>query len=383
MKKTRLIAGTMLFIISLFAHAKDNIHPEEYSWRMLQKAQTAFDQRDIGLALKYADTAKINRKKELTWSITTLEQAMKPVAVQKVGDNIDNVVSILKERDANDALAIIENILANFSKEYFDFSIQNLKNHIKKYSEYPEADFLIGKIYKLEGEYELSHTFLLQAWQNAHLLNIPDEKYDILYELASLAEIRGNRETYEKALLLIIAEDENYIQNSIETSVSRSIVKALKTGTDLNKFFLLYRNSSYFSMKAFFALADLYNKEQQSVENNDLNDKVLTMSSMGVVTAVSRIEDVLKTRKLEYTYTTFETLLKDIASYEDIVTWGIKYDVWKGFYIFALSVFKSGQSNFAQELLSVLAQYSPDEYWARTSKEQLFIIQNTQKVFVH
>lgn len=381
MKKICIFIITLFLISSLYTQSKDTLNPEEYSWRMLQKAQTAFDQKDFGLAFKLADAAKINRKREVDWSISTLEQAMKPVAVQKVGDNIDAVLTILQERDSHDAVTIIESNLSNLSKEYFDHSISNLKNHIRKYSEYPEADFLIGKIYELEGEYSLSKMFLLKAWENADLLSIPDEKYDFLYEMASLAELTGDKEEYEKSLLLIIAEDPNYLQNTSETGFSKSIVKAIKTGTDLDKFFLLYRNTSYFSMKAFFSLADFYTNEQsQSLVT--LNDKILTMSSMGVVTAISRIEDVIKTRKLEYTYTSFETLLSDVLLYEDIVTWGKKYDVWKGFYVFALAVFESGQTKFAENLLAILSKYSPDEYWAKASKERIFIIENSKKVLV-
>ena len=381
MKKISIMLLAVILITSLAAQSKESLDPEQYSWRMLQKAQTAFDQRDFGLAFKHADAAKINRKKEVEWAITTLEQAMKPVAVQKVGDNIDAVLDILKERDSHDAVSIIESNLANLSKEYFDYSMMNLKNHIIKYSEYPEADFLIGKIYELEGEYTLSKYFLLKAWENAELLAIPDEKYDFLYEMASLAELTGDQEEYEKSLLLIIAEDPNYLQNTSETGFSKSIVKAVKTGTDLDKFFLLYRNTSYFSMKAFFALANFYTNEQLK-QSISLNDKVLTMSSMGVVTAVSRIEDVIKERKLEYSYESFETLLQDISLYEDIVTWGKKYEVWKGFYVFALAVYESGQSDFAEHLLSILSKYSPDEYWARASKERLFLIENSKKVMV-
>lgn len=381
MKKLCTIFILIILAGLLTSQSRDSLNPEEYSWRMLQKAQTAFDQRDFGLAFKNADLAKINRIKEVQWSITTLEQALKPVAVQKVGDNIDAVLAILKERGSNEAVILIESILANLSKEYFNYSILNLKNHILKFTKYPEADFLIGKIYELEGEYTLSKQFLMKAWESSSILSVQDEKYDILYEMASLAELTGNQEEYEKALLLVIAEDPNYIKNAAESSFSKSIVRAIKTGTDLNKFFLLYRNTSYFSMKAFFALADFYSNEGKQ-NNLDLNDKVLAMSSMGVVTAISRIEDVLKTRKLEYSYTSFETLLQDTLFHTDIVDWGKKYDVWKGFYIFALAVYESGQTDFALSLLSKLSEYSPDDYWAKASKERIIIIENTQKVFV-
>ncbi len=381
MKKLCTIFILIILAGLLTSQSRDSLNPEEYSWRMLQKAQTAFDQRDFGLAFKNADLAKINRIKEVQWSITTLEQALKPVAVQKVGDNIDAVLAILKERGSNEAVILIESILANLSKEYFNYSILNLKNHILKFTKYPEADFLIGKIYELEGEYTLSKQFLMKAWESSSILSVQDEKYDILYEMASLAELTGDQEEYEKALLLVIAEDPNYIKNAAESSFSKSIVRAIKTGTDLNKFFLLYRNTSYFSMKAFFALADFYSNEGKQ-NNLDLNDKVLAMSSMGVVTAISRIEDVLKTRKLEYSYTSFETLLQDTLFHTDIVDWGKKYDVWKGFYIFALAVYESGQTDFALSLLSKLSEYSPDDYWAKASKERIIIIENTQKVFV-
>ncbi len=396
MKKYTVLIIFILLIVNLYAQSMETVNPEEYSWRMLQKAQTAYDQRDFGISFKYAQTAKVNRKKESDWALATLELAMKPVAVQKIGDDIDEVLAILKERDSHDAVLIIENILANLPKDYFNYSIENIKNYIKKFTEYPEADFLLGKIYGLEGEYTLSQSFLLKAWEHSDLLSIPEEKYDILYEIASLSLMTGNMEKYEKSLLLITADDPNYIQNTNETGFSKSLVRAIKTGTSLDKFFLLYRNSSYNSMKAFFYLADYYNSQIHNTGDSDalmqntsqdnrilLHDKVLTMSSMGVVSAVTRIEDVLKTRKLDYSYSSLEALLKDISEYEDIVTWGKKYDVWKGFYIFSLSVYDSGQTDFAEKLLSVLSQYCPDVYWSRASKEKLVSIQSTQKVLVH
>lgn len=376
MKKTICaLFFTLLIIFGICAQVVDYIDPENASWRMLQKAETAYDQKDFGLAFKYADTANINRKKETLWAISTLEQAMKPVSVQKVGDTIDAVLEILIERDAHDAVAIVNGVLSNLSKEYFNFSMTALIDYILMHEVYPEADFLIGKIYELEGEYELAHHFLLKAWENAQLLTIPDQKYDILYEIAYLSQLTKNTEEYEKVLLLIIAEDPNYIQDSTESGFSKSIVTAIKNGTNVDKFFLLYRNTSYASMKAFFSLAKFYSQQE-------LYDKVLSMSAMGIVSAVTRIEQVIQTRKLEYSYISFESFYKDISNYEDIIEWGSKYGVWEGFYIFALSVYESDQSEFAEQLLTIISLYSPDEYWARAAQKSLVHIQNTKKILV-
>ena len=61
---------------------------------------------------------------------------------------------------------------------------------------------------------------------------------------------------------------------------------------------------------------------------------------------------------------------------------GQKIRSMEGVLCFALAVYESGQSDFAEHLLSILSKYSPDEYWARASKERLFLIENSKKVLV-
>ena len=38
-----------------------------------------------------------------------------------------------------------------------------------------------AEIYRLEGEFELAKQFYIEAWKNSDKLDIPMEKYDILY----------------------------------------------------------------------------------------------------------------------------------------------------------------------------------------------------------
>ena len=143
----------------------------------------------------------VNRKKESQWYVDTLEQALKPMAVQNAGDNIDVVKKILIERNSTEAVKVINDVVTLKGANYFDNSIQAIIDYYKTFYIYPEADFLEAKIYRLEGEFELAKQFYIEAWKNSDKLDIPMEKYDILYELASLYKIQNNLADYEKTLL--------------------------------------------------------------------------------------------------------------------------------------------------------------------------------------
>ncbi|MBR7064293.1 MAG: hypothetical protein IKI31_04020, partial [Treponema sp.] len=223
---------------------------------MLYSARNSFTSGDYASALKYAEEAKVFRKNQVSSHIHSLEQAFKPREVQRKNDSLKDIILVLEKRDDFKALDIIHFYLQKKSVSDFKNSAATLLSHISMRKEFPEADWIIGSVYKLEGEYELSREYLLTAWKNSFLLDVPDEQFSILYELAELEKLQNNLDDYEKYLLLVLQNDK-YFNNASFSSATSNIIN-MKKDDSFEKFFLMFRSDNYKALKAYSLLSDYY-----------------------------------------------------------------------------------------------------------------------------
>ncbi len=331
------------------------VNSSEQSGLYLEKAELAYDSAKFEDAIVLVEKAKKSRKAEIDYNLFLLDEALKPVAVQKAGDSIKNVLNILKERNSNNAIDLINRSLIKYGEEKFHNSISELYNFYKSLYEFPEADFLMGKLFFLEGDYKLANKYYMSALQNYEVLDIKETKFDILYNLAELAQITNESEKLEKTLLLITAEENDNLNMNM-------IKKSFINSKDSDIFFGLYRTNKYFSLKAYILLTDFY------LSKNEY-EMALDASLNAVLTSFSIIESTLKERDYEYKYSTVQKAFMNCIKYSDISDWAEKNEVWKGFYQFAqLSKIKN-KKLFFESINTSLYLWCPDAYW----KELAFI----------
>ncbi|MFA6936655.1 MAG: hypothetical protein WCQ67_00320 [Treponema sp.] len=354
-----IILSTLLAIFctfSLFSQIeirKPSLENED--WRLLMQAQDKYDEKEYGTSLMLAEKAKESRKQDCSYKSYILDKVLKNTQVKKVGTSIDEVVKVLTEKKYNEALAIIDVHLGKYSKEYYGNNIINIKTQVEKENCYPEADYLIGRIYKLEGETDLSIKYMKNAYENNFYLDVAEQKYDILYDLADISKNTGKNDDYETYLLLILKDDDNFMNKSnIMTALRRTISN--DTEADVEKFFILYRSSNIVSLKALSLLTEYY-------ENTGKYEKALDCAALGSITCVTKIADILSERKINWKYTNINELLKTASSYSDIVDWGTENGVWKLLFDFAKDCASNGKIVFATRLMKNLAENEPVEYY--------------------
>lgn len=393
----KLVSLTFAAIFSVccpLAFAKSNAEADYFL--TLRYAQNAFENGDYGKALSLAEKAKDERIKVVESELKILEQTQKIAAVRKAGDSLDDIMSELRQRNQAKAIDVIENYVEKYGKDRFSGKYSVLKDFIIRTKNFPESDFLIGKIYRLEGETSVAEDYMNKAYDKKDILNVPDLKYDILYELAEISKDKHDNDGYERYFKNILKDDKYYadeepkdaktavnaakaskdkadIENSKNIHNKRaymnSIVRLIKTNRadSVEKFFLMYRNDSDISTKALAGLSDFYFKQGQ-------NEKALRCSALGCITALTKIEEILKDRLTDYSYTSFADLLKNASAYSDVVSWGNKNGIWQMYFNFAEIANSCGCKNFAQELFSILKDYEPESYWrnrAERSYEKL------------
>lgn len=354
MNRKKILFNCVLsfFMASLFSQMNLN----EESKKNYRLALESFENKNYGDALKYSEFAILYRRQLIEKQIESLKTSLTSRQVQTAGDEIDSILEILIERKENVSVEIIDYYLKRKGIEYFDNSMQNLLTYLQESLLFPEAQKLIGDIYRLEGEYDFAETYYLLALENASVLDIPDQKYEILYLLAQISRLQNDFDKMEVRLLNLLVEDKNFRDKNLISSMKRTI-KSSKKGT-MEKFFTLYRADSYIFIDAYNQLAEFYYKNQEL-------SKALEFACLSAITSFSKISEILEERNLDYEYSTFSKFLQEASFYDDVIEWGKTSSAWKSFNILAKYAKENECTTFARELLVSLAQFSPVLYWQK------------------
>jgi hypothetical protein len=329
---------------------------------IMREAQTAYDSGDFSNALKDANMAKEYRKKKTEWEVFTLQNSFKPSEVKKAGDEISSILPLLEKRQDYEALDIIYRYQKNKHAAGFCTSAQKLIAYIESNKVYPEADYMIGTVYCIEGEYALAEHYLNDAWINRAVLDIPDTQYDILYSLAELSRIQSNDEKYEEYLTAVVRNDDCFKNQTLKDAVIYTI-KNGKTGCADN-LFRLFRITDYKSIKAYFELSKIY-------EKNNAEDQALYTCIICVLTDFTRMYNIIEERSPDFEYTGLESVIESTENYPDIQEWGKQNNVWETFNMLAELTQKSGYTAFSGELYRILAKCSPEQYWREKAQSVL------------
>lgn len=376
MKKLIAFLICVMLFCAVFAQDLQRPEHETLAWKVLQNAQLAYEQGDLGEAIRIADSAKQRRRNEVEWSLAVLNQALAPAAIQKLGDNIDIIMNALEERNAEDALSIMHHVMIKYPADSINNSVSELIKKLSLYIEYPEADFLLGKLYTFEGEYTIADKYLTNAWLHADILDIPNQKFDILYQMASLAKLQKNDEKYEKSLLLIIADDKYIKPDGTDDIFIKAVKQSIaRDDTTIDKLFTLYRSKAYTSLNAYYLLAEYYAAKGNA-------DKALSMSTLANLIAFTRLYEAVVARNMEYKFekpqnalnkpnSAFLAYLETVGQYYDISEWGAKNGIWKGYYNYAKILHNAGRYELAEELFSCLSQYCPEDFWKNMALREL------------
>ncbi len=350
----KLVFASVVLLMGASASAID-LPLLQKSARMLEDAQYAFDSGEYGQALLLAEEAKLLRQQEVDESLSALTQALRPMEVQDAGDDIQAVMTVLRSRDVYDVVSLIEYMVTLHGESFFGSSIYGLLEHLEHKRVLPEASHLMAKIYEYEGEYDLAYSYYEDAWTHAAVLDIPQRKFDILYDMANLSYNFSDYENCEKALMLIVASDPNYANESFATALTNSVRDKMYSA---DKVFDLYRSDCYRSIPAFYRLTELYVEQGRYEE-------AFRMSLFGVLTSFTHMNGFLEERLTEFEYNNLADFFSIAVKNYELAEWSVEQGFWRCFFRLADL---SGQlfpdnKDFPDQLFLVMALTAPEGYW--------------------
>ena len=364
---------TLFFILAVL-FSLNSVFASEYTnkpsmmdedWRILIQANNAFNENDYGRALSLVEKSKSSRKQKVNWKNWNLDNVKKYREIQRSGDLLSDIIEVLKKRENKVCLEIVNEEIDKYGISFFDNSFSKLTEFVSTTVAYPEADFLVGKIYRLEGETELALKNYNSAYENKFFLDVPEMQYDILYELADLYYSIGDTEHFESSLLAILKDNEDYSDIGRKKSMNKVLKEDEKETID--KFFDMFRSTDYKSLKALSLLTTFYTNQGEE-------QKALHAASIGVTTAVQKIYNTLEKRRPGFVYDGIQNLLGCSAYYTDLVEWGKDNCIWELFLQFADCTCSSGYLVFAKELYMRLSVCIPDDYYRKACANRLLTV---------
>ncbi len=358
MKKSFVLLFFTFFALNVFSVDLIN----EDSVQSYRDAKSFFLNKEYGKALDKCEEAITFRKENVLEEVSIITEALKPKQVQRAGDDLSAVLKVLNERNEKRPISVINKYIKLKGEDYFENSISKLISHIQQKEHYPEVYKLIGDIYKLEGEYKFAEEYYKKALDNSNVLNIPNDRFELLYSLAEISEINEDYKRMEIRLLNILTDDSTYKNKALSKALLNTVVSNKKDCFE--KFFELYRGNNYFSLKAYSKLSDYYYSIQDY-------DKAFNFCALNVITSITKIQEVISSRDITFDFKNIENLLYHVQYYDDIIKWGNDNEIWSSFNLLAKITKELGNIDFTEKLLKVLAQFSPEEYWRKEAVLQL------------
>ena len=363
MKKRALACLIILVSASLYAQKISTVSAE-YPWHLLEQGKVAYERREFGEALLLFRQAREMHKTQVAAQYDYLFSALKPHQVRAAGDLISDVYRVLEKRQDYEACAILDRIFLIHPPVYFDKSISALLAWLKKSDVYPECDYLIGKVYELEGELAQSRRFYQLAWEAREFLYIPDMRFEIIYSLAQISGLLKQYDDQEKYLLLILTEDPVYGTTNVESATLRAMMHTIKNEQTVEKFFSLYRHHNDIALRAYIELTDIYLRAEEY-------DRAFRTALLGADIAVTYLSDTLKKVDFMYTYSNFSDLLLRIGANNEIFQWSETKQIWDVFLQFADLLYRQGFVVQATDLYYKLAENCPSFTYAKEAAHKL------------
>jgi len=351
MKRVSLCILASLLCASLFA-VEYLQGSQDKAWHLMEMAKIAIERKEFGNALVYVERALEVHTNIYKNNYEYLKNALKPYQVRRAGDDIDEVYKAFKERDDYDACRIMDEIFLIRPRITFDFSMQRFMDYIKERIAFPEADYITGRIYSIQGEYRQAMAYYEKAYKKVNLLEIPDERFSIIYSIADTAGLLGMHDMQEKYLLLVITEDPTFGSTVLESNKLKSMLGSLTKEKTTDKFFRLYRVNKEIALKAYNDLSRLYLEAGNAKRS-------LATSALAANIAITRLSDMLSKADFSYTYSDFKDVLKRTGKNATIKQWAEDRKLWDVFINFADSLEASGHNPQAIDMYHKIAESIP------------------------
>jgi hypothetical protein len=389
-KKAFCLSLLFLLLSVRFGAWAQSVIPQPWegqpAWLHLEQGKQAYARKDFGSALVSFDRAISTRRVAFSAASSRLSFSLEAKAargaagsvqalldafaaedflqkeyqaiVQAAGASYRQRFLLLKEQRISDShRALIEVLLLLLEYkplESLKDSLDALASALKTLASYPEAELWKGRVFLIEGELTIAERQLLRAFDMREALDIPEESYSILYELAELYALRGDAlNDWERIMDRIVQDERSGDGTRIEASLQNAMrATLLSQGTD--RFLTLYRLEPGFTLRANKVLAEYYLERGRP--------HALIRSAIAVNMILTRAIALLRQRDVDYVWLGMDDFLARAGSQATVRDYLEAQNLERMLLVLADALYVANARQHAQGLWASLARYAKAPY---------------------
>lgn len=172
-----------------------------------------------------------------------------------------------------------------------------------------EARLGMARVYRAQGDFQLAERMYRQTLDNAGQLDVPDDRYGIILELAALYDDLDEAQAAENELRKIILEDTTFIDESENSQRNRMMIVLKSAGVD--RVIVLYRLDFPQALEAHRRLAGMLLRR----DDVQMRDEALAHALFSVVEIIGRGVQAIIDRDPSYQFRSIAQFERDAVQY--------------------------------------------------------------------
>jgi len=185
-------------------------------WLSLEQGKILYRNGDYGGALLLFEDARRNRRAMYEQMERDFIHFLSIREVRGIGDSLELVERYSRERHHTEVSAALDELYYRVPKTNLNNSAATALDYFNKLKDYPEAEYWIGEIYRVEGELFLALAQFRRAYAMREFFEDPGFGNELLYKISGILMTKQEYNETEKVLHSIIAELDTLWTNASE-----------------------------------------------------------------------------------------------------------------------------------------------------------------------
>jgi len=392
-----------IFLISLFALLTPLFaQPVAVPWWLsFEQGRQLFRSGDYGSALMLFEDSRRDRRAMYEQMERDFIHLLSQREARRIGDSLDKIEQLSRDNLYKAATAALDELYYRIPKSTFDNSAKAALAAFDKLKDYPEAEYWIGEIYRIEGELPLAlsqyrKAYAMVSGRPAFPSEDPQLSMTLQYRIASIHDTRQEYTEMIKIYESIINNLDSLWINSSKAIATRSnnasqntsipyeqafasFEKSAMTKTltehGINRFLELYRYNNNAVEKAHRNLGYYYAVRGRPSAEPHLMFSFLIQNTI--------IMEEIKRRQYDFAFTTQkeargENQIRSLAELSEIanknpllVAYMEEAEYYKTAYYLSTSLYRNGKTSVARSIWEFLAVVPQAGEWQSRAANQL------------
>jgi tetratricopeptide (TPR) repeat protein len=331
-------------------------------WFILERGKQYFRNGAYGDALLAFEDARDQRRAMYTRMEQDMIALLSIAEVRRLGDSLDLVEKYIAERGQINAARALEELYYRVPRENLENQASRTLGEFDRLKAYPEAEYWIGEIYRMEGELGIALGQFQKAYEQRVFLETPGFDTEILYKIADIYRLRQEYIFMERNLLEILKQDSLWSQDS--GTFVRSAMTRTVENDGIDRFLTLYRYNNPTSLRAHRLLGFYYSASgRHSRAADHLLFAFLIQNSIF-------IDEIIRLQ-YDYSFTTLDSLITEVMGKPALASYFEETEYYKTMYYLGAAFFGSGKLKAAGFFWNVIAGRQDAGEWRARSRTQL------------